>query len=449
MTTLIQDVVLWAPTGGMIAVGAVALRYHKKAVEHGGRVTALKAQVAEAERRAAEAERQVAVRDEEATHLAEYRLPALVHALQDGTGDLSSAGEPLHSEMAGTSAGSAYLTVLQQVDSLASTAIERADAASRAAVQAVTRSVQALVYEQQAAITKLLDTEHDEKLLELIQPIDHTGNQLARRLQILGVLTGMWPGRQREDVPLLDAVRGGVSRIRDFHRVKVPNQSSHWVASRFVEPVVLAVAELLDNAARHSAPTTPVEVSFLEAHHGVSIEIHDAGAGMSPEARALAARRLTGIDTVRLTELRVPPSFGHLGVGQLAAKYGFRVSIDEEHSIHGGVRVVMHLPRALLASPGTDRRPEPAAPAYAAAPDRERPPAPAPRQAPTQAQTPAPAVEEYPVAEDGLPVRRRSPARRPHPTRPAAVPPSPGSGQNLAAFARGTQAARTPDEETS
>ena len=429
MTTLLEDVLLWAPTGGLIAVGAIALRYYKKAAACGERVTAL-------QDKAAEAERQVAARDEEAAHLAESRLPALVYALQDGTGDLSSAGALLHSELAQSGVGDAYLTVLEQVDALASAATERADAASRAAVQAVTRSVQALVYEQQVAITKLLDTEHDEKLLELVQPIDHTGNQLARRLQILGVLTGMWPGRQREDVSLLEAVRGGVSRIRDFHRVKVPSQSMHWVASRFVEPVVLAVAELLDNAARHSAPTTPVEVSFLAAHRGVSIEIHDAGAGMAPEARELAMRRLTGKDPARLTELRVPPSFGHLGVGQLAAKYGFRVSIDEEHSIHGGVRAVLHLPHELLATPSTAQRSEPAAPGHREA-EPERPPSP-----------PAQDADAYPMAADGLPLRRRSSAPKRPATRPAAVPPSPGSGQNLAAFARGTQSARTPDEET-
>ncbi|WP_181803679.1 ATP-binding protein [Streptomyces shenzhenensis] len=133
--------------------------------------------------------------------------------------------------------------------------------------------------------------------------------------------------------------------------MEVPRESAHHVAGRYVEPVVLAMAELLDNAARHSAPTTPVEVSFLETHHGVSVQIHDAGPGMRPEAREEAARRLSGKHPVRLTELRTPPSFGHLGVGALAARYGFRVSVDEEHSVHGGVRAVLYLPRELLAAP--------------------------------------------------------------------------------------------------
>ncbi|MFJ1561697.1 ATP-binding protein [Streptomyces mirabilis] len=343
MTPLIQDALVWAPTGGMIAVGALALQYRKKAAEHCCRDGMSEAQAADTEQR-------VAARDEEAQHLAESRLPALVHALQHGTGDIYTAGGLLHPQLASTVTGRAYLSVLEQVSALTTQASEQAEGAARAAVQAVTRSVQALVHEQQTAITHLLATEYDERLLELVQPIDHTASQLARRLQILGVLTGMWPGRQREDAPLLETVRGGMSRIRDFHRVQVPNESAHYVAGRYVEPVVLAVAELLDNAARHSAPSTPVEVSFLEAHHGISIQIHDAGPGMRPEVREEAARRLSGQHPVRLTELRTPPSFGHLGIGALAAQYGFRAAVDEEHSVHGGVRAVLYLPRELLAA---------------------------------------------------------------------------------------------------
>ncbi len=428
MTPLIQDALLWAPTGGVIAAGALVLRYRAKAAEHRGHVATLEAQATAAERLAA-------ARDEEARHLADFRLPALVYALQHGTGELASAGGPLHPQLAGTVAGRAYQSVLQQVSALTAQAADNAEGVARSAVQAVTRSIQALVYEQQTAITHLLETQHDENLLALVQPVDHAASQLARRLQILGVLSGMWPGRQRDDVPLLDAVRGGVSRIRDFHRVQVPKESAHYVAGRYAEPVVLAMAELLDNAARHSAPSTPVEVGFLDTHRGVSIQIHDAGPGMRPEAREEAARRLSGQHPVRLTELRTPPSFGHLGVGALAAQYGFRVSVDEEHSVHGGVRAVLYLPRELLAAPPPAESPEPTvaqhtALAAEASPAEHRP-------------------QDYPVAADGLPVRRRTTASRSSITRPLAEPPSPEAGQALAAFVRGTQSARTDEESAS
>jgi hypothetical protein len=279
-----------------------------------------------------------------------------------------------------------------------------------------------------------------------VQPIDHAASQLSRRLQILGVLVGMWPGRQRDDASLLDAVRGGVSRIRDFSRVRVPHESAYYVAGRYVEPVVLAVAELLDNAARHSAPTTPVEVSFLQAHNGVSIAIHDAGPGLRPEAREEATRRLSGQHPARLTELRHPPSFGHLGVGALATQYGFRATVDEEHSVHGGVRAVLFLPRELLTSPPTAASSSPVSVEHTAPVPEAPASAPRPQEYPVE--------QQYPVEEiDGLslPVRRRrSPAHAPRFSRPAAETPPPDSGAALAAFMHATKSARAlPHEESS
>lgn len=428
MTTLITEVLLWAPSAGVAAgASAAALRY--------------RARYRAAYQRAAEADQRVAARDEEARHFAQSRLPALVYALQNGTP--AHHGRLLHSNLANTLTAAAYESVLTQVRELLDETSRRAEATSRSAVLSCVRSVQALVYEQQGAITTLLDTEHDERVLALVQPIDHAGSQLARRLQILGVIAGMWPGRQRDDVALLDAVRGAMSRIRDYTRVLPPRPSRHWVAGRFVEPVVLALAELLDNAARHSPPHTKVEVRFTEGHQGVSVEIHDAGAGMSLEARQEAALRLSAQGTVRLTELRNPPSFGHLGVGELARKYGFRVQLDEDHSVHGGVRAVVFLPQALLAE-----APYPTEPASGQGQQTAHPAA---RQADPGA---AGAAGQYEIAADGLAVRgaRRSGSEQPRPSRrqlAGSEPPPPGSGRGLAAFVENTRAAHAAGPQMS
>ncbi|MCX4853692.1 ATP-binding protein [Streptomyces canus] len=427
--TLIPDALLWATSAGCAATGAAALFY--------------RARWRAVDTRAAEAAQRAAARDEEARNLAQSRLPGLVFALQNGTPP--SHGMLLHSSLANTETAAAYESVLNQVAQLLDDTSRRAEAATRSAVLACVRSVQSLVYEQQGAITRLLDTEHDPKILALVQPIDHTASQLARRLQILGVIAGMWPGRQRDDVALLDAARGAMSRIRDYTRVRTPRESRHYVAGRFVEPVVLALAELLDNAARHSPPSTPVEVKFVEAHQGVSVEIHDAGAGMSLEARQEAARRLSGQTPVRLTELRNPPSFGHLGVGELARQYGFRVQLDEDHSLHGGVRAVVFLPHALLTKPPARTEPS------AASEEQTAYAAPAPH-IDTSATA---AAGEYEIAPDGLAVRgaRRAgprPAERPARSPLAdSEPPPPGSGRGLAAFVQATRAAQTDNPQIS
>ncbi|MDX2856861.1 ATP-binding protein, partial [Streptomyces scabiei] len=416
MTSLIQNVVLWAPTAGLGAAGVVALHYRSKAKDA-----------------TADVERRLAQRDEEARHLADARLPGLVYAVQNRTGTLaSSTGAVLHPHLAGTDSGAAYLSVLEQVAAALSEEAGRAETSSRAAVQATTGSIQPLVYEMQMAITQLLESAHDEKTLTLAQPIDHTASQLARRLQILAVITDRWPGRQRDDVPLLDAVRGGVSRIRDYSRVRVPREIPYYLTSRYVEPVVLALAELLDNAARHSAPTTPVEVAVVDAHRGISIEIHDAGSGMTAEVHAEAARRLSGRDPIRLTELRTPSAFGHLGVGALARKYGFTVRLDQEHSVHGGIRAVVHLPRTMLTpAPVKGAEPAPNQQAHPASPG---------------AGDNRPDANGYQVGADGLAQRgpRRGGPRHRAPQLVAAEPPPPDSGRALAAFAQATQSVHHP-----
>ncbi|MEU6214378.1 ATP-binding protein [Streptomyces sp. NPDC047023] len=422
MSTLIQDVALLAAAPAAVSMGAAALHYRRKASAQLARNRAL-------EVRARDAEQRVAARDEEAQRLCAVRLPALVNALDRGDGGSFIDAGLLHPQLAETQTGAAHQAVLQQVSSLAWEASERAEGASRAAVQAVVRSLQSLMNEQQIAVTALLESQHDERTLQLAIPIDHSGSQLARRAQVVGVLTGMWPGRQRDDAPLMDAVRGGVSRIRDYQRVRITGERTEQVAGRVVEPVVLAVAELLDNAARHSEPGTMVDVWYIEAHNGISIVIEDAGIGLSPEERERASRLLSGRTPVRLTELRTPPRFGFQAIGLLAARYGFHVSVEQQ-SVHGGVRAVLHLPRALLAVPTAAQSVASSTGELAHA-----------------AASPDPIGQAYPVAGDGLPVRRRGTGPGFQPSAPGAVPPAAGAGRSLAAFVRGTASARSKSSE--
>ncbi|MGW8330581.1 ATP-binding protein [Streptomyces sp. NPDC055897] len=425
---LLQDAALIAVSAGAAGAagfGALAVHYRRQSVERLGEVHRLRAQFGAANRRVEE-------RDEEAEHFARVRLPALIDAtaLRDPT----SVKDALrHPHLANTPADMAYHAALARVSELAGEASERAEGTARAAVQAVVRSFQALINEQQTAITSLLNSPNAEDTLGLAIAIDHASSQLARRAQIVGILTGLWPGRQRHDAPLTDTVRGGVSRIRDYTRVSITGERGEQVIGRVVEPVALAMAELLDNAARYSEPGTHVDVWYVGAHHGLSVVIDDAGIGLSPEDRQRAAHLLSGQDPVRITELRNPPRFGFLAVGQLAARYGFTVSVEQQ-SVHGGVRAVLHLPHALLATPGS------AVPTSVDSAPQQAPVAPDVRALDQAAQGPS---QPYEVDErDGLPIRRRRPATRPSPAAPQASPPPPGAGRSLAAFTRGTASAR-------
>lgn len=315
----------------------------------------------------------------------------------------------------------------------------RADQSAKAALKASMRSIQALANEQQVSISEMQDRHDDPDVLRDLLEVDHTNAQFGRRAQAIAVLCGSWPGRQRATSSLVEVVRGATSRIRDYRRVRVHGQVDIAVESRAVEPVVLAVAELLDNAARHSQPNTKVEVDVQHVHNGACVVIDDAGVGMDAHAVQHATRLLSGRGEVDVTRLDDPPQFGFAVIGMLARRYGFTVSVDTR-SPYGGVRAVAFLPTALLTHL------EPAAPEPQI--DLTPPPetAPVPRRA-VAGTTPEATPED--VTAGGLPKRRK---RTPKPTaapepEPATADEIPGrspeeNARIMGAFARGTRFGR-------
>jgi hypothetical protein len=447
-------------------------------------------------RRNATLEDNLRARDEEVQHLAAVRLPAIADAL--------SQPSPLpglrDEKLAGTAYAQSLHAVMEQFARAVDKAQSRADASAKAALKASMRALQGLANEQQVSISEMQDRHDNPDVLHDLLEIDHANAQFGRRAQAIAVLCGSWPGRQRTASPMTDVVRGAKSRIRDYRRVQVHALTDIGVVSRAVEPVVLAVAELLDNAARHSQPNTSVEVSLQPVHNGACIVIDDAGVGMDGLEVQRAAGLLSGQRAVDVSRLGDPPQFGFAVVGLLAARYGFSVSVDTR-SPYGGVRAVLFLPSALLthidadvpaaAAPGAQdayeaeaaaplrtipsrptrrRRAAPQAAAEAQAPAAPQAPAPAPAQA--AAPAPAPSAGAWqPAADDeatrvygetagGLPKRRRrQPTAAPPvdhwPTAPGQQSGAPESdtgshrfrsaeetARRMGAFARGTRSGR-------
>ena len=418
-------------------------------------------------------------REEEARHLAEVRLSALVEA-SHGTAPVPG---PLDADLSGTPYGMNLQKIVEQFTRAAEAAQSRADKAAKATLKSAMRALQALASEQQLSISDMQDRHDDPDVLKDLLEIDHANSQFGRRAQAIAVLCGSWPGRQRAASPLLDVVRGATSRIRDYRRVKLHSRVDMDVVSRAVEPVVLAVAELLDNAARHSQPNTTVEVGIQPAHNGVSIVVDDAGVGMEVRETEEAARRLSGREDIDINRLGNPPQFGFAVIGVLAARYGFSVSVDTQ-SPYGGVRAVLFLPNALLnrvrfkgppipleraetpdapepASPGAPEAASPGAPETdavgnaAAQPSSAKAPA---RPRPSAESSPFPDAEAAQSSTaGGLPKRRRrtpphqaadDPADQTR-SDPALVRPAAETASRMSAFARGTRSGRdaSPDSE--
>ncbi|QIQ04081.1 ATP-binding protein [Streptomyces liangshanensis] len=436
MTPSPQDPLFWALILAVVLVGSGVLirRYRLAARDAEERIRALR--------------REIDIRDAEARHLVHTRVPTLVRGIWQGR----DTGVPaaFHPALAGTPFLATHEAVLQQFREVATQATGRAEDGAKAAVSTVTRSMQGLLNDTTNAIDAMLRRHHDPAVLADANDIDHASSQLVRRAQAVNVLTGSWPGRQRRDSPLLDVVRGGVSKIRDYDRVKITGEPAYGVVSGSVEPVVLAIAELLDNAARHSEPGSDVQVWFVQAHNGVSVMIDDSGVGLKPEAKEAAARLLTGEEEVRLTQLGSRPKFGFPVVGVLAKRYGFRVSVDQE-SIYGGVRAGLFLPSALLVTVDSE---EPRARPHGRTGDERAAGAAEADGKATEpadvAATSAPGAEDADeplLRADGLPQRRRRTTARALPEERTVPAPPVRTSRNVGAFARGVRNAQ--DRRTS
>ncbi|MFD9934564.1 ATP-binding protein [Streptomyces massasporeus] len=283
-------------------------------------------------------------------------------------------------------------------------------------------------------------------LMELDQELGPADSLAAS----IGVLGGSdRPGRQwQEPQRLLSVVRGGIGRIKDFHRIQVRHLPELGVDGGLVDHLTLILAHLLDNAARYSPPTEPVLISGKEVPNGVGIEIQDSGKGLSEEKKREAEHALAGtVPGAGLGGITEDANIGLRVVGALARRYGIRVTFADSPWLGTSVVVVVPhkyfspLPTAttVLAAPAPEART-----AVAAAPVREPVAEPEPRAA--QAET----AETTP---GGLPRRRskrneteapRS-AERTDRSTVAAVPPD-ASFSGLAAFATaGRDAAEASD----
>ncbi|GAB2756066.1 ATP-binding protein [Amycolatopsis magusensis] len=392
---------------------------------------------------------ELAAREAEERHLIGVRLPALAESL-------ANPAVTVPGPLRDTGHGDPHRGVLETITELLGQTRRQAAESAAATLRAMMRTVQNLAGEQQVLISEMEDRHDDPSVLDGLLGLDHANAQLGRRAQATAVLCGSWPGLQRSAATLTDVVRGATGRIRDYARVQIPAPSDTAVVSQAVEPVVLAVAELLDNGARHSQPGSPVQVTFQQAHNGLAIIIDDAGVGMTVEAVQRAAWLLDGHGGQDIAALGVPPRIGFAVIGALANRYGFRVSVDTR-SPYGGVRAVLFLPTELLTRITT-----PATKPPAATPEPEpvkRIPSPSPRPEPVAVA----AKSELGTTAHGLPRRRRrtaataapsaaAPTAATAPTAQAAPPappvpsapsaPSTNSVATAAAWQRGTRRGR-------
>ncbi|MFJ2608528.1 ATP-binding protein [Streptomyces sp. NPDC091279] len=352
----------------------------------------------------------------EVEHLAAERVPAAARQL---THPHVVVPGPTQPQIGASPLGLALEDVLQGLRAELVAQRTRVDAAAQAGMRGATREIQAALYRLQDALRRLQQDYDDPELAQTLFRLDHENEQSLRRAQVAAVVCGAWVGLAREESHLVDAVTGGQARLAGYDRVRVNNhlEPGTGLVSHAVEPVAIIVAELLDNALRHSAPDTDVVVDLEHVHHGVCVTVDDAGLGMTREERARAQRLVAGGEPILLTELGDPPRMGLAAIGQLTRQFDLTVDVSSP-SPYGGVRAVLRVDSHLLSAIDPAERPPAASAARTTRrtpPKEPAAPAPAPTPAldagpdPTAAAVTAvgPVEAERPRPAGALPQRRR------------------------------------------
>ncbi|WP_128375463.1 ATP-binding protein [Streptomyces cavernae] len=328
----------------LIAVAAAALR-------RGRALRALRAEHAE---RTAALERRIAANDDEVLRLRTEILPATVGWVLGGEPVREVMRNRVDSRPEWRDMPDVQRELLLTVLRLISDEESRRDASQRSFVH-VARRVQAICH-QQAIDLREMEEDHgnNPEVFDNLLRLDHGNSMIGRLADSLGVIGGGGPGRRwPKPVTLYSTLRGAMSRILEYRRIKLDSIAVVNIAGLYVEPIIHIAAELMDNATRFSPPQSKVRVTATEVQTGIAIEFEDAGVKLTDERRqkidTLLGYARAGID---MTQVGETPRLGMAVVGRLAKMYNIEISMRP--SSYGGCCAVMVVPRSMLS---TDPRP--------------------------------------------------------------------------------------------
>lgn len=280
---------------------------------------------------------------------ARHELPAAIAAIKDGADVSSVALAPIdvHTD-------EEIGELARAVDSVNSEALhlagEQAHLRQQVAVmlETLARRNKTLVEQQLSLIDSLEYDEKDPARLQSLYALDHLAARMRRTGDSLLVLAGTRSRTRGAPAPLGDVLRGAVSQVENYQRVRIGHIPHGSLVGAAVTDVVHLVAELVDNALRASPPDSGVTFTFSPAvDNGLLLEISDCGIGVPPATLDSINSRLTAGDNAQIS---APRQMGLFVVGRLAARNGISVHLRPtfDSGTNAGITASLYFPASLL-----------------------------------------------------------------------------------------------------
>lgn len=301
----------------------------------------------------------------EVIELAEHQLPTTVARLRHGE-TVDVAAEVPQLDFGNDEIGEVGMAFNAVRHTAIASAVEEArmrEGMSKVFLNIAHRS-QSLLHRQLAALDAMERRTTKPTELQDLFRIDHMAARMRRHAEDLVILAGSAPTRRwRKPAPVIDLLRGAVSEVEGYERVRIDTTAEAAIHGRGVVDVVHLLAELIENATSFSPPHTPVRLTGQRVPNGYEIEVEDRGVGMTAAAITAANQRLANspaFDPGNSTRL------GLFVVSKLAKRHDIRVVLQP--SPYGGLTAVVFLPNDLVVDataevteatgPGPDERGE-------------------------------------------------------------------------------------------
>ena len=226
--------------------------------------------------------------------------------------------------------------------------LEQVDRSRRELVANVSHELRTPVAALQAVLENVVDgvTPADPATLRAaLAQVERLGVLVRELLDLSRVDAGQVP-LQRQDVRLAELVEAAVAEARLADRgVTYDVRVEPAAATVRADPARLhqVVANLLDNASRHSPPQGVVTVRASVSAGGTRLSVGDEGPGIPPAEREHVFERFTRGGTAA-------PHDGGTGLGLAIARWavdlhGGRIAVADTDPATGGCRIDVELPR--------------------------------------------------------------------------------------------------------